>query len=140
MLLDLGNVRNDRLVHEIGRVERFVSDRLFSDTNHDLVSVSVELDYDMVVDGFCTQEDEFDYMIELRPDIRGPELVKTLIHEFVHIWQYVRGDLTQEHIDGLGPRMIWKNEDMSHVNYNDRPWEIEAHRLEEELYRELRKL
>ena len=140
MFLDLKKIQNDRLVHEIGKVERFISNRLFSDMEHDIVLVSFELDHDMVVDGFCTQDNEFDYTIELRPDIRGPELTKTLIHEFVHIWQYVRGDLIQEHIDGLGPRMIWKNEDMSHVDYNDRPWEIEAHRLEEKLYKELCKL
>jgi len=137
MLIGLGNVKNDRVVDTIERVVRQVSDKVFKDIDHDTISVGFEIDYDMTVDGYCTQEDHDDYTIELRSDLRGEELERTIIHELVHIWQYVRGDLVQEHIRGLGPRMVWKGEDMTSVDYADRPWEQEAVDLEERYHKQL---
>jgi hypothetical protein len=95
------------------------------------------MDKDLVVDGYCTQDDDYDYTIELRSDLRGEELERTIIHELVHIWQYVRGDLVQEHIQGLGPRMVWMGEDMTSVDYQDRPWEQQAVALEDRYYKQL---
>ena len=137
MLIGLGNVKNDRVVDTIERVVSQVSDHLFEDIDHDMISVGFEIDHDMVVDGYCTQEDHDDYTIELRSDLRGEELERTIIHELVHIWQYVRGDLIQEHIDGLGPRMIWRGEDLTSVDYDDRPWEKQAVELEEHYHKQL---
>jgi hypothetical protein len=137
MLIGLGNLKNDRVVDTIERVVSQVSDHLFEDIDHDMISVGFEIDNDMVVDGYCTQEDHDDYTIELRSDLRGEELERTIIHELVHIWQYVRGDLIQEHIDGLGPRMIWMGEDMTSVDYDNRPWEREAVDLEERYHKQL---
>jgi predicted SprT family Zn-dependent metalloprotease len=125
------------MVGDIEKVVHHLSETLFHDIDHDIISVAFETKTDMVVDGFCTQEDEFDYTIELRSDLRNEELERTIIHELVHIWQYVRGDLVQEHIDGLGPRMVWMGEDMTSVDYNDRPWEQQAVALEERYYNEL---
>jgi len=102
-----------------------------------MISVTFEIDSDMEADGFCTQEDHDDYTIEIRSGLRGEDLERTIIHELVHIWQYVRGDLVQEHIDGLGPRMIWMGEDMTSVDYNDRPWEQEAVDLEEQYFKKI---
>jgi len=137
MLIGLGDIHNDRMVDDIEKVVVHLSETLFHDIDHDIISVAFETKTDMEVDGFCTQEDEFDYTIELRSDLRNEELERTIIHELVHIWQYVRGDLVQEHIDGLGPRMVWMGEDMTSVDYNDRPWEQQAVALEERYYNEL---
>ena len=137
MLIGLGNVKNDRIVGTIENVVHQVSDTLFDDIDHDMVSVAFELDSDLEVDGFCTQEDYDDYTIELRSGLHGEELERTIIHELVHIWQYVRGDLIQEHLDGLGPRMIWMGEDMTSVDYNDRPWEQQAVALENRYHKQL---
>jgi len=137
MLIGLGDIHNDRMVDDIEKVVVHLSETLFHDIDHDIISVAFETKTDMEVDGFCTQEDEFDYTIELRSDLRNEELERTIIHELVHIWQYVRGDLAQEHIDGLGPRMVWMGEDMTSVDYNDRPWEQQAVVLEERYYNEL---
>ena len=134
MLLSYDQVRNDRIKHEAEKVRSIMSRTLFKDIDQSILSVEIELDGDMEVDGFCTQEGEYDYTIELRKGIKGEDLMRTLIHEFIHIYQYIVGDLRQEHIDGLGPRMIWKGEDLTHLDYNDRPWEIEAHQLEECFY------
>jgi hypothetical protein len=137
MLIGLGDIHNDRMVDDIEKVVVHLSETLFHDIDHDIISVAFETKTDMEVDGFCTQEDEFDYTIELRSDLRNEDLERTIIHELVHIWQYVRGDLVQEHIDGLGPRMVWMGEDMTSVDYNDRPWEQQAVALEERYYNEL---
>lgn len=134
MLIGLGNVCNDRMVDDIERIVCHISETLFHDMNHDIISVAFETNSDLEVDGYCTQDDEFDYTIELKSGLRGEELERTIIHELVHIWQYVCGTLVQEHIDGLGPRMIWMGEDMTSVEYNDRPWEQEATELEERYY------
>jgi len=137
MMIGLGNVRNDRVVDTIENVVSKVSDLLFNDIDHDTISVGFEIDHEMEVDGYCTQEDHDDYTIEIRSGLRGEELERTIIHELVHIWQYVRGDLVQEHVCGLGPRMVWKGEDMTSVDYSDRPWEREAVDLEEHYHKQL---
>ena len=137
MLIGVGNVRNDRMVDDIERVVYHISETLFHDMDHDIISVAFEIQSDLEVDGYCTQDDEFNYTIELKAGLRGEELERTIIHELVHVWQYVRGSLMQEHIDGLGPRMVWMGEDMTSVEYDDRPWEQEALDLEERYYNEL---
>jgi hypothetical protein len=137
MLIGLGNIRNDRVQSTIETVVYHLSDLLFHDVDHDRISVGFEMDKDLVVDGYCTQDDDYDYTIELRSDLRGEELERTIIHELVHIWQYVRGDLVQEHIQGLGPRMVWMGEDMTSVDYQDRPWEQQAVALEDRYYKQL---
>ena len=134
MLVGLGEVRNDRIADEIERMVDYTSNTLFRKMDHDIISVGFEIDNELGVDGFCTQDDEFDYTIQLNSKLRGEELHRTIIHELVHVWQYVVGYLEQEHIDGLGPRMIWMGEDMTSVEYNDRPWEKQAHDIENRLF------
>lgn len=135
MLVGLGEVRNDRIADEIERMVDYTSNTLFRKMDHDIISVGFEIDNELGVDGFCTQDDEFDYTIQLHSDLRGEELHRTIIHELVHVWQYVVGYLEQEHVDGLGPRMIWMGEDLTSEDYNNRPWEKQAHEIEDELYR-----
>lgn len=137
MLIGLGNVCNDRMVNDIERIVYHISETLFHDIDHDIIAVGFVTKSDLEVDGYCSQDDDFDYTVELKAGLRGEELERTIIHELVHVWQYVRGSLVQEHIDGLGPRMVWMGEDMTSVEYNDRPWEQEALDLEERYYNEL---
>lgn len=137
MLIGLGNVCNDRMVDDIERIVYHISETLFHDIDHDIISVAFETKSDLEVDGYCSQNDDFDYTVELKAGLRGEELERTIIHELVHIWQYVRGSLVQEHIDGLGPRMVWMGKDMTSIDYNDRPWEQEALDLEERYYNKL---
>jgi hypothetical protein len=48
-----------------------------------------------------------------------------------HILQHIRGDLR----DKRGIR-CWKNIDCSGLDYDQMPWEQEAHQREQELYEE----
>ena len=135
MLVSLSDVQNDRIAEEIERIVEHISDTLFYKMDHDIIAVSFELDDELGVDGFCMQDDEYEYTIQLHSKIRGEELHRTIIHELTHVWQYVVGYLEQDHVDGLGPRMYWMGEDHTSEEYENRPWEKQAHEIEETLYR-----
>ena len=46
------------------------------------------------------------------------EMMISLAHEMIHVWQTDRGDLVGAH---------WKGQDLTHLPYQFQPWEIEAH-------------
>lgn len=56
---------------------------------------------------------------------------KTLLHELQHVLQHVRGDLKDK-----GQKRLWKGIDCSDLDYEDQPWEQEAHKLEKILYQD----
>jgi len=60
------------------------------------------------------------------------EVIKTIIHEMVHLNQIARGDLSW--VDG---NLAWKNETYD-CDYDETPWEVEAIELEESLVEEYR--
>lgn len=66
--------------------------------------------------GDCMWEDDRDFTIRLDNSINIDDLVTTILHEMVHVKQYVKGD----------------NFDYD-LPYNERPHEIEAHTLERSL-------
>ena len=72
---------------------------------------------------------EFD--IEIHNQMPLHLYTQTLLHELWHVYQHVKGHLR----DKYGKRH-WKGVDHSQTSYEDQPWEIEAHSMEEKLYRE----
>ena len=54
----------------------------------------------------------------------------TLLHELMHVYQHVEGSLKDKH----GKR-LWKGIDSSELDYDDQPWEKEAHQMEDILYK-----
>lgn len=66
--------------------------------------------------GDCMWEDGRDFTIRLDNSINIDELITTILHEMVHVKQYVRNE--------------YFNYDLP---YNERPHEIEAHTLERSL-------
>ena len=73
-------------------------------------------------------------MIELDASMKHPfdQILIWLAHEMVHLKQFVRGELC----DYETGRVQWKTRSFGRVHYNDQPWEKEAYRLEEKLYKE----
>lgn len=65
------------------------------------------------------------------------KLKETLSHEFVHVRQYISGDLVMYPLYA-----IWKGEDIyfGEVDYEDRPFEIEAFGNQRKITKELNKL
>ena len=58
------------------------------------------------------------------------EMINTIMHEMVHVKQYLRKELVQK--DNI---WIWKNVAFGKyaMDYRKRPWEIEAYFKEEQL-------
>ena len=55
----------------------------------------------------------------------------TILHELWHVYQHVKGALK----DKYGKR-YWRGVDCSEMNYEDQPWEVQAHQMEEVLFQE----
>ena len=85
-----------------------------------LVSVKSNLDENM--DGWCQRISTTDYEIEVERNLNDECFIKTLCHEMVHVKQGVKGELANG--------ATWRGKTYS----NEQPWEVEAYRLEVELY------
>ena len=72
-----------------------------------------------------------EFEIEIHNRMTVEEYTKTLLHELWHILQHVRGDLRDKR-----NQRLWKGIDHSETDYSDQPWELEAHKMEEILFRE----
>ena len=89
-------------------------------------------------DGFCQYEDSNirprSFVLEISKDLEGEELIKTIAHELVHVKQYVKGELKERYKPNYyhmwHKELIIVNED----NFYDVPWEVEARKLEQELF------
>jgi len=86
--------------------------------------------------GYCTRIDYRYFFFEVAQNQSEESLVRTIIHEMVHVKQYVYGELNQYHSKVSGLRIQWKGEDHTNTTYTEQPWEIEAYDLEERLYNE----
>ena len=69
--------------------------------------------------------------MEIHNRLNPEDYTKTLLHELWHVYQHVQGDLKDKR-----QYRLWKGVDHSNTDYEDQPWEVEAHRMEDELYRE----
>ena len=59
------------------------------------------------------------------------KLIQSICHEIMHAWQVSRGDLQI-----TNKQAFWKGIDFSATSYKNQPWEIEARKMEFDLYRE----
>ena len=53
--------------------------------------------------------------------------LRTLAHELIHARQFFAGQLSSD-------LTVWKDKDYSKAKYEDQPWEIEAHKYEDQLF------
>ena len=72
-------------------------------------------------------------VIGYNPSISAAQRDLALCHEFVHLKQSLSGDLVITY-DGAQTRYVWRGEDLTHLPYASRPWEIEARQGALELY------
>ena len=70
-----------------------------------------------------------EFEIEIHNRLTPKDYIQTLLHELWHVYQHVKGDLKDKH----GIR-LWKGVDHSATDYDDQPWEKQAHIMEEILY------
>jgi hypothetical protein len=62
------------------------------------------------------------------------EYLRVLFHELTHVKQFVKGELKDRR-----SKRYWKNKDISDIEYDNDPSEIEAREMEEVLYEEYTK-
>jgi len=70
------------------------------------------------------------FLIEIQSNLSREEYIQTLIHELIHVKQWVEGSLTVKH-----GKMCWHKELASNWDYENQPHEIEAYTKEKELYK-----
>ena len=78
------------------------------------------------VDGCNYRPRTFEIELHNRMDVRL--YTQTLLHELWHVYQHVKGNLKDK-----GSKRFWKGIDHSFVDYDDQPWELEAHIMEDVL-------
>ena len=72
-----------------------------------------------------------DFTISLHSGMKEIDYVKTLLHELVHLRQWVEGSLKLK-----SGRTYYKGMNVSDLDYRRQPHEVEAFKLQEELYRQ----
>ena len=135
LLLNNHGHPDERFNEYVQRASQFYAEQLF--TKQLLRHLVITLKFNKHLDAFGyssiekrnTKGAAREFLIELHPYISGVEILKTLAHEFVHIKQYVEGDLNDSQTE-------WKSEaiDSVAVDYYSLPWEIEAFGLEVGLF------
>ena len=90
--------------------------------------------YCHIIDDNLSRPREF--MIELDASMKHTfdQILTWLAHEMVHLKQFVRKELC----DYVTGRVLWKSRCYGKIHYNDMPWEKEAYRLEDKLYKEFK--
>jgi hypothetical protein len=83
------------------------------------------------VHGDVLDEDDREYAIRVDSSQARIELISTILHEMVHVYQYATRKMTQPSGDII---VYDKTEYPWDMAYKDKPWEIEAHTLERDLY------
>lgn len=94
-------------------------------------NTTVYIDYTKLEDnihGWCEYDGD-DFYIKISKSLDTNTLIKTICHEMVHAKQYIKGELVAECC-----KRQWKGSDHSASSYSDCPWEVEAYRLEEDLF------
>tara|TARA_B100001093_G_scaffold128844_1_gene121336 strand:- start:15117 stop:15515 length:399 start_codon:yes stop_codon:yes gene_type:complete len=76
------------------------------------------------VKGWCMSICQREFEIEVDKNQSDENLIKTICHEMVHVWQHASGKLYCDH---------WNNVDHTETEYAKRPWEIQAYEMEETL-------
>ena len=71
------------------------------------------------------------FEIEMHNQMGPDHYTVTLLHELWHVYQHVTGALK----DKYGKR-YWRGVDCSEMDYEDQPWEVQAHQIEEVLFQE----
>ena len=93
---------------------------------HKIDEIEIESVWDLCADGDCYDADDRSYIIRVNKDLSKEDLLTTIFHEFVHIKQHIKKEFGDD-VFGIS------NEE---VAYMDRPYEIEAFRLEQEMLEE----
>jgi hypothetical protein len=78
-----------------------------------------------------------DFCVRLNKGYKTKDLITLIIHELIHVKQFLRGELKHEWVPSKGIyREIFKGKDTTNFKYMNKPSEKEAYKLQEVLYNE----
>jgi len=89
--------------------------------------------------GCCCPETTYrprEFEIEVEKTLSYEELIKTMLHELIHVKQYVKGELVEERAGSACGATTWKKKDHTKTPYSKQPWERQAFKNEEKLYQD----
>ena len=89
-------------------------------------------------EGYCSFEDTKSFELEMDPRMSDKDLVLTVMHEMVHVRQYVKRQLRPVNFCNAH-KWLGKIYDEDKVDYLKLPWEKEAYKLQEVLYKQFSK-
>jgi len=144
LYIDGYRTQNDYLVKTLAEAAYYYGYKLLGGRMFNRIIVDVKLRKDMYKKekayGYCSisgdvhKPREFEIEIDSSKDHLIQDMLIWLAHEFVHLKQFVKGEL-YDYEDGS---VKWKSKVYrdGKVSYEDAPWEKEAYRLEYKLYEE----
>ena len=72
-----------------------------------------------------------EFEVEIHNRLKPEDYTETLLHELWHVYQHVTGQLKDKY-----NKRYWKGIDHSETDYEDQPWEVEAHKMEKILLKQ----
>jgi len=113
-------------------VEEYVSSLMVSLNIHRFTSRAVNIEFKRTLDGdaqgLCNGDKQV-ALISINKSIPFLRQMQALAHEMVHAKQFLRGELGHK-----GSDLRWKGMSAAKVAYIDQPWEVEAYRMERDLF------
>ena len=76
--------------------------------------------------GFCMDCDDGLYEIEIDNKITGDDFITCVLHELVHVKQYVKKELHDCGCVQMYKKVAYETD----MNYLDKPWEKEAYKMQ----------
>ena len=92
---------------------------------HKIDEIEIESWKDLPHDGDCYDADDRSYIIRVNKELSEQDLLTTIFHEFVHIKQHIKKEFGGD---------VFAVDKSSKVAYEDRPYEIEAFKLERKMF------
>ena len=80
--------------------------------------------------GDCMDEGDREFTIRIDVSLPLDDLISTMLHEMIHVWQYVTRRMVSEWVHEVRFNKKVYSSDMP---YDERPWEVQAHQKEKEL-------
>ena len=134
------NVLIDGQIKGKDNVELYVHNLCYALNIHRMKTKLIQVYFVTKADGTlanawgCPKEGYAEINVARKPEgVRIPyeELMQNLAHEMVHVKQFFRKEL-----DGSNWQFKWKGRNANGYKYENQPWEREAYKLEEKLYKQ----
>ena len=134
-----GNKKQRRLIQSVVDFLRPMYFDKYKTLNVEFV-ISRTIAKDCGVDGICCTFGTYrprEFEVGINGKMNDDDIIKTVIHELIHVKQYVKGDLIDRTHGKC--KTLWKGKDHSKTSYSKQPWERQAYRLQESLYKKYMK-